>query len=143
MSSLIIGYGNDLRSDDGAGRAVAERIARLDLPNVGVRSVSQLTPELALEIAGVETVVFVDASVEVTSTTASPVVANGDTASAMSHYTDPAALLAMSGAVGAEPHKAYTVSIPVADLGLGLELSPLTELGVSEAVDIVTHLIGE
>ena len=46
MDSLVIGYGNDLRSDDGAGRAVADRISEMELPGVAVRSVMQLTPEL-------------------------------------------------------------------------------------------------
>ena len=45
---LIVGYGNDLRSDDGAGRVVASRVEAMDLPGVVVRSQSQLTPELAL-----------------------------------------------------------------------------------------------
>ena len=50
--TLVIGYGNDLRTDDGAGRWVAERIESFDLPGVSVRSVPQLTPELTLDIAG-------------------------------------------------------------------------------------------
>ena len=75
MVSLVIGYGNDLRSDDGAGRVVADRLDALALPDVTVRSVIQLTPELALEIAKFDTVVFVDASVEVAETISTPVVA--------------------------------------------------------------------
>ena len=63
---LVIGYGNDLRSDDGAGRAVAEMVSDLDLPGVEVRTMSQLTPELSLAITGRAKVVFVDADVDAT-----------------------------------------------------------------------------
>ncbi|MDJ0497655.1 MAG: hydrogenase maturation protease [Acidimicrobiia bacterium] len=142
-STLVIGYGNDLRSDDGAGRVVADRIGALELPGVTTRSLSQLTPELSLDIAGVNRVVFVDASIEVSETTLTPVVAAETEQSGWTHYTTPATLLAMASTVGATPDSAYTVSIPVADLGLGMELSPITAAGVDKAVDLITGLICE
>jgi hydrogenase maturation protease len=143
MTALVIGYGNDLRSDDGAGRVVADRIAALGLPGVSTRSLSQLTPELALEIAGKAQVVFVDASVDVAETTVSTVVADDGEESAWTHHTTPQSLLAMTRAVGPVPQRAHTVSIPVADLGLGMELSPITAAGVVEAVDLIRDLICE
>ena len=141
MRSLVIGYGNDLRSDDGAGRAAADRIDALGLPGVSVRSAIQLTPELALEIAGVDTVVFIDASVEVTRTTATPVKAEEADPSAMSHYATPGTLLTMTAAVGAVPGTAVAISIPVTDIGLGMELTPITELGVERAVSMAKDII--
>lgn len=143
MSTLVIGYGNDLRSDDGAGRVVADRIAALDLPGVTTRSLSQLTPELSLEIAGAAHVVFVDASIDVAKTTVTPVVADPAEKSTWTHYTTPQSLLTMTSTVGPVPQRAHTVSIPVADLGLGLELSPISAAGVDEAVKLITDLICE
>lgn len=141
MRALVIGYGNDLRSDDGAGRVVADRVAELDLPGVEVRSVAQLTPELALEITGFDTVVFVDANVEVSETTSAPVSAVTVAPSAMTHFSNPESLLGMTASIGPVPPRAFTVSIPVTDLGLGFELTPMTEIGVVQAVDIVTSLL--
>ena len=143
MATLVIGYGNDLRSDDGAGRVVADRIAALGLPGVTTRSLSQLTPELSLEIDGKSRVVFVDASVEVAETTVAPISADAAEESAWTHYTTPQSLLAMTNTVGRLPRDAHTVSIPVADLGLGLELSPVSAAGVDRAVDLITSLICE
>jgi len=60
---LIIGYGNTLRGDDGAGPRVAEVVAGWSLPNVRAISAAQLTPELAEALAGAEVVIFVDAQV--------------------------------------------------------------------------------
>ena len=143
METLVIGYGNDLRSDDGAGRVVADRIATLDLPGVSTRSLSQLTPELALEISGVSRVVFVDASTEVTATTLTPVVPAAAEESGWSHFTTPETLLAMTATVGPVPQSAHTVAIPVANLSLGMELSPICAAGVDEAVALISELIGE
>lgn len=141
MDSLVIGYGNDLRSDDGAGRVVADRISALQLPRVEVRSVAQLTPELALAIATVDTVVFVDASVEVAETTATTVTAEPVSPSAMTHFSTPASLLGMTATVGPVPSQAIAISIPVTDLSLGFELTPMTEIGVAKAVDMVTSYL--
>ncbi len=41
---LVIGYGNTLRSDDGAGKRVAELVAEWQLLNVRSLLVHQLTP---------------------------------------------------------------------------------------------------
>jgi hydrogenase maturation protease len=59
---LVIGYGNTLRSDDGVGVWVADRIAALHLPDVDVKTCHQLFPELAADILPYETVIMVDAS---------------------------------------------------------------------------------
>ena len=143
METLIIGYGNDLRSDDGAGRVVADRVAALGLTGVTTRSLTQLTPELSLEIAGKTQVVFVDASIEVTKTTLTPVVADSREESTWTHYTTPQSLLAMTNTVGRIPRIAHTISVPVADLGLGTELSPIAAAGVEEAVELIADLICE
>jgi hydrogenase maturation protease len=143
LASLVIGYGNDLRSDDSAGRVVANRIDALALPGVRVRSVMQLTPELALEIAAVDTVVFVDASIDVTKTTLEPVDVAPIDPSAMTHYNTPSTLLGMTAMVGDVPSTAVAVSIPVTNLSLGLELTPMTEIGVDQAVAMVTSLLTE
>jgi len=66
---LIVGYGNPLRHDDGAGRDVADALwARRDrAPELARASFSwahQLTPELAADLADVELAVFLDAAAD-------------------------------------------------------------------------------
>jgi len=58
---LVVGYGNSLRGDDGAGIEAVLRVAQ-ECPWVDTRTCHQLEPELAETIALYETVVFVDAS---------------------------------------------------------------------------------
>ena len=137
---LVIGYGNDLRSDDGAGRAVADAIAGRALPGVEVRSMSQLTPELSLEIAGRHTVVFVDADVDATELRTRKVVAGSAGDRVMTHHGDPATLLELTSTVGEAPAEAFVVSIPATNLEMGFEFSPPTAKAVVEAVDFIVEL---
>ena len=62
---LVIGFGNELRADDGVGPAIAERLGS-DPRAAGARvlAVRQLTPDLALDVASCSLVVLVDATVE-------------------------------------------------------------------------------
>jgi hydrogenase maturation protease len=138
---LVVGYGNDLRSDDGAGRVVASRIKALDLPGAHVRSQSQLTPELALEITRADVVVFVDANVDCKEMGVHPVQAGERGTHPMSHHTDPAALLLLAGDLGRVPPRAYTVSIPATNLELGFDLSPATALAMEEAVEAIVGIV--
>lgn len=62
--TLVIAYGNPLRSDDGVAWQAAEELKRI-LPNPAhVICVHQLTPELAEVTSGSDLVIFVDASSE-------------------------------------------------------------------------------
>jgi hydrogenase maturation protease len=59
--TLVIGYGNTLRSDDGIGVWIADRIDALHLPNVDVRTCHQLHLELVPDLIEYEQVILVDA----------------------------------------------------------------------------------
>ena len=60
--TLLIGYGNTLREDDGFGPSVAALLERH--PGFECLSAYQLTPELSEQIASYERVVFVDVNAE-------------------------------------------------------------------------------
>ena len=60
-SCLIIGYGNTLRGYDGVGCYLADRMAEQSWSGLRSQSVHQLTPELVVEMAEVQQVIFIDA----------------------------------------------------------------------------------
>ena len=60
--TLLIGYGNPGRGDDGLGPAFARRIAARQLPGITIDIDYQLTVDHALMISEAETVVFADAA---------------------------------------------------------------------------------
>jgi hydrogenase maturation protease len=137
---LVVGIGSELRRDDGAGRHVADTIARVAPPGVETRSVHQLTPELAVELVGRRLVLIVDAAVDVADVTVRPVERADDDGGTgvMSHHLDPVALIGLAALFGPRPEEVVVVSLPVRDLGLGTGLSlPALEAADRAALDIL------
>ena len=64
LRPLILGIGNPLRNDDGLGQVVAERLAQAGDLDCDIRTVHQLTPELAQYMAEAGFVIMIDASRE-------------------------------------------------------------------------------
>lgn len=63
--SLVIGFGNPLRGDDGFGPIVAQHfLEQFPSPNVSVLIRHQLTLDLAEELKHFERVIFVDAAAD-------------------------------------------------------------------------------
>jgi hydrogenase maturation protease len=118
---------------------VAARLAAQGLAGVEVRSVHQLVPELAADLAD-RRVIFVDAAVD----TATVEVRRLDVhppAWATTHVLDPEAVLGLAGALGQAPAEAYVVRLPAGDLGVGEQLSPVTAQAVGEAVERILALL--
>ena len=63
MHTLVIACGNTLRGDDGVGHRAADHIIAWQWPDVHVRKVHQLVPELIEEIQHASRVLFIDAAV--------------------------------------------------------------------------------
>jgi hydrogenase maturation protease len=138
--TLVIGIGNPLCGDDGAGPAV---VAALPVsPHARYLDVHQLLPELADDIARARRVIFVDASVTATAVTVRR-VAPTEGRGLRSHVLSPQALLRLcQEAYGTLPRSAWVVEIPASGFDLGAGLSPHTRQGVDAAVEAVARLIG-
>ena len=134
---LVIGIGNPLRGDDGAGTWLAEQAAVLMAADPGgpvaVRSVQQLTPELAEELAQLEEVLFIDAWLA--PATAAPELTEIGPApgAAESHRLEPAQLLAMSQALFGSMPRAHLLQVPAHAFAHGMELSEELEATLPEA----------
>ena len=64
LNTLVIGYGNVLRGDDGAGFLTAELLRdKLRDPDIEILSQHQLLPELMEPISRAARVIFIDATV--------------------------------------------------------------------------------
>lgn len=125
--ALVIGYGNTLRCDDAAGRAVARAVAEAASCGVKVLECHQLLPEVAERLAEADLVVFVDAeigplpgSVMVTRVLGL-IAATRETA--LGHHVTPAALLALSAQLYGRAPDAFLVTIAAGSLELGDTLS--------------------
>jgi hydrogenase maturation protease len=136
---LIIGIGNVMRSDDGAGIAAVQEVARR-FPDALCLTVQQLGPELAEQVAAARTVIFVDASVLVRAVSIQHLrPGQGIIAS---HVATPEVLLGLCEQLhGARPGAAFLVEIPAEDLGFGETFSDTTARGVHEAVHVITQIL--
>jgi hydrogenase maturation protease len=138
MAVLVVGVGSELRGDDAAGRRVAAAVDARGLDGVRVRSVPQLVPELAVDLAGCDRVVFVDAGPddrEVTVRAVDP----AQRQRRLTHQLDVASLLELTALTGTPP-EAIVVTVPAADFTVGGSLSARTAHALGEAVDRVVSL---
>lgn len=131
----VVGIGNPLRGDDGAGWAVVEALAELATDPVQAVCVHQLLPELLDSIHAADEVIFVDASVDgkpgsVMVTSIQPAT-DGP---ASSHQLHPAVLLAMGVELYGRMPSATLVTITGQDFSYQEQLSPPVQQAVTEAV---------
>jgi hydrogenase maturation protease len=131
MPVLLIAIGNSLRRDDGAGHRVAELLAPPP-PGVEIRRVFQLTPEVAEELAGAGTVVFIDASVAAAEVMLEPVAA-GAAASPVSHSLAPWEVVEIARALYGFAGRAWLCHVPGAEFQEGEGLSPEAEANARAA----------
>jgi hydrogenase maturation protease len=131
---LVIGYGNTLRRDDGVGPGVAEALAALGLPAVRTLACPLLTPELAEPVSRSRVVIFVDAAVDAPREVQLRTLAPADNSQVMAHAASPATVLALARDVFGHAPEAWLITIPIEDLGIGEEFSPLAQRGFETAV---------
>jgi hydrogenase maturation protease len=141
---LIIGYGNTLRGDDGAGRRLAEELAERKLPRVRTLSVHQLTPELAEDLAACGAVIFVDARLGRAGDTVSmcPIAADGSLA-AVNHAMRPHALLAYARAMFGTSPRAWWLTVPGEDFEFGESLSAAAMAAAADALALIEQFTKE
>jgi hydrogenase maturation protease len=154
---LIVGYGNPLRSDDGVGPVVAERMASDPrFAGADVRAEHQLTPELALDASQSWLLVLVDAAEGVAAgevlirelgragSEGAEVGLAGrieEGGPPLTHHVDPAGLLGLAFELWGAAPRTVLVGIGPASLELGEELTPVVEAAVPRAIDSVAGAI--
>jgi hydrogenase maturation protease len=141
-TTLVIGYGNTLRGDDGVGPRIAAVVAGWARPGVEAIAVHQLGPELAVPLAEADRAFFVDARGAGASESyqVRPVGAGG-VSSALGHASDPRALLALAAAAFGRHPEAWTVTVPATVLDLGEGLSPTATRAMAATLQYLSSAI--
>jgi hydrogenase maturation protease len=138
---LIIGYGNILRSDDGAGPRVAEAVAALNYPGVRALPCPMLTPEMADPISKTSAVLFVDAAVDAPHKVRLRKLKPARSARILSHAAGPATLLALARDVFGRAPQAWCLTIPAAKFDFGGDFSPETQQGIAIALEKIQAIL--
>lgn len=138
--TLLIGYGNSLRADDGVGPLIAAEVAGSGRNNVRALAVPQLVPELAEAISDVDRVIFVDARAGRGGLSIEP-LQPCQQLDDLAHFADPKGLLGLTKAIyGAEP-RAWIVAVPAERFDYGEALSPLAVMGAARAMTAIEELL--
>ena len=139
---LIIGYGNLLRGDDGAGPRVAEAVAATNLPGVRSMACQQLAPELAEAISQAQAVIFVDADFNAKDEVELRRLEAKEDCQVLGHAADPRWLLAVAKKIYGRSPPAWLLAIPAVDFGFGHRLSERAEAGIQAALKLVNQKKG-
>ena len=142
--ALVIGIGNRLRSDDGAGVRVAEAL-EAQATGMQVLVCDQLTPELAEPISQARAVLFIDAQMRDASepTAQAPGGVHPQTLEASTlgdpsgHALTPQRLLALSAALYGICPPSWQLLIPGEHWQVGDQLSAGTASACRDAVPVV------
>jgi hydrogenase maturation protease len=157
--TLIIGYGNIDRADDGVAYEVINALRRrqgrerLDEEDTGLEALggevdsiflSQLTPELMELLCDYDRVVFVDAHVyEDDEGLHCAAVSPEYTPASLTHHLTPGMLLALIKAVYRREPVGRLVSIRGRDFGFHRNLSPGTRALMGQAVDYLLQWLDD
>lgn len=142
MKTLILGYGNRSRMDDGVGWFVLERLQESGLPSVELLTSHQLDVDHAELISGFDEVIFVDAAIPqspqpITLTVLQPCFCSH----AVAHYLTPGDLLALAQTLFGRAPRGILFSIRGSDFNFGTTLSPATERAACNVVHQIKDLL--
>ncbi len=155
--TLVVGFGNPYRRDDGVGRAVVNALRRelgqpaleplddgLEELGRGVDTivVHQLVPEFANLLASYALVIFVDAHVgEAADPLSEQPIAPGPHTTSVSHHMHPGTLLDLARQMHGLAPEGLLLSLEGHDFDFGEALSPATAALVPSAVARILALI--
>ncbi|MBC8447788.1 MAG: hydrogenase maturation protease [Chloroflexi bacterium] len=159
MRTLIVGYGNPYRRDDGVGyhvlKAIAVQLGRPPLAldedgldalgeEVDLVCLPQLLPELAETLAAYGRVIFVDAHTGAYAEDLRCVAVEPRyTPSAFTHHMTPETLLGLALAFSEAVPPAYLFSVRGYDFDFGVELSEETERLAEKVVERVMNMVAQ
>ena len=151
---LLIGWGNGLRQDDGVGGAIAAAAGRWELPSLAVIERTQLTPELAPQLAAARRVLFVDAEPQAAAgpggwrlepllPTAAEAADAAASAGMFSHHASAGQLLRLAESLYGRRPRAWQLLVAAHGFGFSTRLSPATEAVLGEVLAAVRRWCGD
>jgi len=142
VTTLIIGYGNQSRRDDGVGWFILEQLAALNLPEVELETSQQLEIEASETISRYDAVIFVDAAIpEAPEAIQRSVVTPNFQSHAVAHYLTPADVLSLCKTLYGREPKAVLFSIRGRDFNFGTTLTPEVEQAARDVVKQIADFV--
>ncbi|MEI8314295.1 MAG: hydrogenase maturation protease [Verrucomicrobiota bacterium] len=141
MKTLIIGYGNNSRNDDGIGHHVIAELAKRALPGVTLESAHQLEVDYAETVRAYDRVIFVDAAIPESSAPWTRIeVQPGLQSHAVAHYMTPGDILGLCQTLYGGTPRGVLFSIRGYDFNFGTTFSPDTQRAAAEVIEQIAGL---
>lgn len=142
--TLVVGWGNPLRGDDGTGRLLAEELEDHPVPGVEAVALHQLVPEVAAKVAEAARVVFVDARADASAPWVRlERIHAAATGGRLAHAFAPAGLLELARDVYHAEPEAWLLSVAGFRFDHGEGLSPSARRAAASARTVLHRLIRE
>ena len=142
IPTLVIGCGNQLRTDDGVGPAAAGIVESWHTPGIKVRIVQQLLPELIDELANVDRILFLDAAINQQDCPFRLVAVEPRKSNRiLGHHATPASLLALLRELNGNQPEAFLLTISASSFEHGAELKTCTQENLQAALLEITRWI--
>jgi hydrogenase maturation protease len=139
MKTLVIGYGNDSRNDDGIGWFVVAELQKRALPGVTFETAHQLDVDFAETVRDYDRVVFVDAAIpESPRAWWREEVVPGFQSHAVAHFLTPGDVLGLSRTLYGNAPTGILFSIRGHDFNFGTALSPATRQAATEVIQRIS-----
>lgn len=143
---LVLACGNPLRGDDGVGPHLAAWAQNRFSAEPAIRILAhhQWTPELAEDIAGAETVLFIDSSVQTPpgAVTLGPAEPAPESTIPATHHLGPTELLALARDLyQSQPRQVRLLTVGAGSFDLGATFSTPVQAALSEATALLERTI--
>jgi hydrogenase maturation protease len=134
----ILGIGNTLRSDDGIGAFVCQRLEKLNLDGVTIHIIHQLQTEWLDELTGFNSVLIIDAAVsDDDHITIIPVDKAQTISTNISHHISINLLADLMTTMHNSRVHFYACAIPAENFDFGETLSANGEKNAEKAIDLI------
>jgi hydrogenase maturation protease len=137
----IVGIGNTLRGDDGAGDLVCRFMDEKRFPGVSVISRQQLDIGITEELVQYDAVIFVDASVKEETISFNQVSLQDHQSRNLSHHIDASVLAALAKTLYHAHTRFYMCAIGGSDFEIGPDLSETALKNVNASVSFLEKWI--
>lgn len=122
--TLVIGYGNPLRSDDNLGIYAAELLDKEKMPNVEIKTCHQLTPELVEDMIQFDCIFLIDAAAQDEAFRIDALKKRSARSLSSSHHVDPYVLFHLMDSLYQKKPPVFICTIAGKNFDFGSEISP-------------------
>lgn len=140
-STLVIGFGNTIRTDDSAGIWIAEQLAALHLAGVVVETRHQLSLDLLEEFHRFSRLLFIDAAAYGEPLQIEKVGLPGVLVPPATHHLTPADLISIYAQLYGKEADAIFCTVRGENFEFGTELTPEVRARAEKAVTALTDLL--